>query len=136
LKRRVHDAAIQPLVSKKWEECEMRKVILAAVFSLAAMQSVPAVSGNELVVMDGRIAQFKAMLKLSADQERFWAPVEATLREMSRRPNAAAALDGTSVNQLLASALPLFQRLDPEQKRQLIAIARSLGILSLAVAFR
>jgi hypothetical protein len=114
----------------------MRKVILAGVLSLATMQSVPAVAGSELVVMDRRIAEFKAMLKLSADQERYWVPVEAMLREMSRRPAAAAALDGASVNQLLASALPLFQRLDPEQKRQLIAIARSLGILSLAVAFR
>ena len=114
----------------------MRKLVLAGVFSLAAMQSVPAVAGNELAVIDGRISQFKAMLKLSADQKRYWAPVETTLRETSRPPNAAAVLDGTSVNQLLGSALPLYRRLHPEQKRRLMAIARSLGIGSLAVAVR
>jgi hypothetical protein len=112
----------------------MRKVILAAVLALAAIQSVPAVAGNELMVTDGGIAQVKATLKLSAEQERYWLPIEATLRDMARRPNAP--VDGKSLNRLLALALPLFRRLDPDQKRELVAIARSLGIVSLAVAFR
>jgi hypothetical protein len=114
----------------------MRKVILAAVFALTAMQSVPAVAGNELMATDRGIARFKAMLKLSADQERYWAPIEATLHDMARRPDVAAAIDGKSRERLLAVAMPLFRRLDPEQKRALIAIAHSLGILSLTIAFR
>jgi hypothetical protein len=32
-------------------------------------------------------------------------------------------------------AMPLFRRLDPEQKRDLMALARSLGIFRLAIAF-
>src|SRR5215208_1448386 len=56
----------------------MWKLMLAGVLTLAAMRSTPAVAGNELVVTDGRIVEFKAMLKLSADQEQYWVPVEAT----------------------------------------------------------
>ncbi|MFL5002971.1 MAG: hypothetical protein ACJ8DX_14600 [Xanthobacteraceae bacterium] len=114
----------------------MWKLMLAGVLTLAAMRSTPAVAGNELVVTDGRIVEFKAMLKLSADQEQYWVPVEATLRDIARRRNVAATtLDDKSLKRLLASAMPLLRRLDPEQKRDLMALARSLGIFSLAIAF-
>jgi hypothetical protein len=66
----------------------MWKAMLTGVFALAAIQSSSAVAGNELVVTDGRIAEFKAMLKLSTDQERYWVPIEAILRDIARRPNA------------------------------------------------
>ena len=63
-------------------------------------------------------------------------PVEATLRDIARRRNVAATtLDDKSLKRLLASAMPLLRRLDPEQKRDLMALARSLGIFSLAIAF-
>jgi hypothetical protein len=114
----------------------MWKIMLASVLALAVMRSIPAVAGNELMVTDERIVEFKATLKLSGDQERYWAPVEATLRDIAQRRNAAAAtLDDKSLKRLLASAMPLLQRLNPEQKRDLMALARSLGIFSLAIAF-
>jgi hypothetical protein len=88
------------------------------------------------MLTDARIAECKAMLKLSADQERYWVPIEVTLRDIARRPNATrATLDDKSLKRLLALAMPLFQRLDPEQKRDLMTLARSLGLFRLALAF-
>jgi len=113
----------------------MRKLMLAGAL-LATMGWSSAFAGEALVVTDGHIAQFKAVLNLTAQQERYWSPVEATLRDIARRQRATAAtLDYGSVRRLIASAMPLFRRLDSEQKRDAIALARSLGISSLASAF-
>lgn len=114
----------------------MRKLIFAGAFMLATMCSPATFAGEPLVVTDGHIAQFRAVLNLTAAQERYWSPIEATLRDIARRQNAAAAtLDYSSLRRLIASAMPLFRRLDSEQKREAIALARSLGISSLASAF-
>jgi hypothetical protein len=113
----------------------MRKLMLAGAL-LATMGWSGAFAGEALVVTDGHIAQLKAVLNLTAQQERYWSPVEATLRDIARRQGATAAtLDYGSVRRLIASAMPLFRRLDSEQKRDAIALARSLGISSLASAF-
>jgi hypothetical protein len=48
---------------------------------------------------------------------------------------AGATLDDKSMTRLLALAMPLFRRLDPEQKRDLVALAHSLGLFRLAFAF-
>jgi hypothetical protein len=113
----------------------MRKLMLAGAV-LATMGWSGAFAGEALVVTDGHIAQFKAVLNLTAEQERYWSPVEATLRDIARRQRAAVAtLDYGSLRRLIASAMPLFRRLDSEQKRDAIALARSLGISSLASAF-
>jgi hypothetical protein len=88
------------------------------------------------VLTDARIAECKAILNLSAEQERYWVPIELTLRDIARRPNASgAALDDKSLKRLFALAMPLFQRLGPEQKRALISLAHSLGFLKVAVTF-
>jgi hypothetical protein len=114
----------------------MLKLMLGGALVLAAMGVTTARAGDGLVVTDGQIAQFKATLKLTADQERYWVPVEATWRDIARRRSAAAAtLDDASLKRLLASAMPLYHRLDAEQKRDLKALARSLGIFSLATVF-
>jgi hypothetical protein len=114
----------------------MRKLMLAGVVAFAMTGWSGAFAGEAFVVTDGHIAQFKAVLNLTAAQERYWSPVEATLRDIARRQNAAVAtLDYGSVRRIIASAMPLFRRLDSEQKRDAIALARSLGISSLASAF-
>ena len=113
----------------------MRKAVRVVVLAVALVQS-SAVAGNELVLTDARIAECRAMLKLSAGQEQYWAPIEATLRDIARRANApGAALDDKSRKRLLAVAMPLFQTLGPEQKRALISLAHSLGLLRVAFTF-
>jgi hypothetical protein len=126
----------------------MRKLMIAGAIALATMGSTVAFAGEaasqggarasqgSLVVTDDRLAQFKAALNLTAEQQRYWSPIEATLRDIARRQNAVAAtLDGSSIRRLVSAAMPLFRRLDAEQKRDAMALARALGISSLASAF-
>jgi len=117
----------------------MRKLMLAGAMALAMMGSTAVMAGDAgshgMVVTDGHLAQFKSVLNLTPDQERYWSPIVATVRDIARRQNAVAAtLDGGSIRRLIGAAMPLFRRLDAEQKREAMALARALGISSLASA--
>ena len=113
----------------------MRKLMLAGAVALAMMGSTASFAG-EMVVTEGHIAQFRSALRLTAEQERYWAPIAATLRNIARQQNAeSATLTGASLRRVVAAAMPLFRRLDADQKRQAMALARSLGVSSLAAAF-
>ena len=114
----------------------MRKTILAGALALVMMGSSSCFAGEALVVTSGHIAQFKTVLNLTAEQEPYWYRVEAVLRDIARRQDSAAVtLDGHALRRLVASAMPLFRRLDAEQKREAMRLARQLGISSLASAF-
>ena len=123
----------------------MRKAMLAGACALAMIGSSSALAGEaepagrqepSFVVTEGQIAQFKAVLNLTSEQEPYWNRVELVLRDIARRQRAAAdALDSAALKRLVGSAVPLFKRLDAEQKRDAIRLARSLGISSLAFAF-
>ena len=122
----------------------MRKTMLAGACALAMIgSSAFATEGEQsgrqepsFVVTEGQIAQFKAVLNITSEQEPYWTRVELVLRDIARRQRAAAdALDTAALKRLVESAIPLFKRLDPEQKRDAIRLARSLGISSLAFAF-
>jgi hypothetical protein len=112
----------------------MRKIGVVGLIWWMILQSASAFAGEGGVIAPGRIARYKAMLKLNPEQERYWAPVEAMLSDLARQPDPAAALDRNSLNRLLVVTMPLFERLNVEQRRELLTIARSMGVL--AVAFR
>ncbi len=92
---------------------------------------VTAGSVGGIVITDGQIAQFKATLRLTAAQERYWAPVEAALRDMSQRQAQQSAtrgfvqrlkavtLDAAGLRRLTSAAMPLLKSLDerPETER-------------------
>jgi hypothetical protein len=110
----------------------MRKTMLAGALALAMMGS-SCFAGDGIVVSQSHIAQFKSVLNLTPEQEPYWHRVEAVLRDIARRQEAAAVtLDAHALRRLVSSAMPLFRRLDPEQKRDAMRLARSLGISSLA----
>ena len=93
-------------------------------------------NGQATVVTEGLIAQVKTVLNLTPEQEPYWSRIEATLRDIARMQHATAAtLDGASRKRLVSSAMPLFRRLDPEQKRDAMRLARALGVASLVAAF-
>jgi len=123
----------------------MRKTMLAGACALAMIgSSALAGEGDQsgyqepsFVMTEGRIAQFKATLNITSEQEPYWTRVELVLRDIARRQRATAAdaVDTGTLQRLVASAVPLFKRLDTDQKREAIRLARSLGISSLAFAF-
>jgi zinc resistance-associated protein len=73
---------------------------------------------------DARIAGLKAGLKLNADQEKNWPPVEASIRDMAKQRTmrmnqvraAAATADPADASE------PLYKSLDDAQKRRLLAL--------------
>ena len=96
---------------------------------------------------DARIAALHAGLKLTADQEKLWPPVEAALRDLAKqrserfaaRANADVPKDpierlnmradvmgqrATGLKKLADAAGPLYKSLDESQKHRFVMLAR------------
>lgn len=99
---------------------------------------------------DARIAAIHAGLKLTADQERLWPPVESAVRDMARqmmelrdqrqsqaapadpvermaRMGEAATRRGQAMSKLAEAARPLYASLSDDQKRRLQTLMRQGG---------
>jgi hypothetical protein len=103
--------------------------------------------------VESKIAQAKATLRLTPDQEKHWPRVAAALREVSARMNnveeASAGgfvqkmssrageyvLNASAIKRLVSAAHPLIKSLDGEQKRNAVNMARSMGLASVAARF-
>lgn len=117
----------------------MLKATLAGALALAVMGSSLALAQTDgsvqrtntsaeagPVVTHAHIARLKSVLKLSAAQQQFWPPVEAALRGLAAK-RAALRADAAEARRVLIVALPLLQSLSDDQKRQALAMARSMG---------
>jgi hypothetical protein len=96
---------------------------------------------RKLLLDDAQIASLRTRLKLTPTQEEFWPAVEVTLRDMvhaharkSRNGSVAPQIDVNSpeVQQLINAAVPLIMRLSEEQKREVRALARIIGLETVA----
>jgi zinc resistance-associated protein len=121
-------------------------LVMMGLSGYVAQASDTARPASGLVINDSQIAQFKAMLNLTPAQERYWTPVEATLRELARRQAqqngsgfiarlTSVTLDAAGMRRLASAALPLIKSLDEDQKRQAMQVARAMGFASVASAF-
>jgi hypothetical protein len=114
----------------------------------AGQNSRPAQSG---VVTHAQIARFKSVLKLTPEQLALWPAVERAfndtiktqtseessdgfLRRVSSRA-ASIGLSAVALQHLASAAYPLIRTLDEGQKQSAIALARSMGLESMASAF-
>jgi hypothetical protein len=98
---------------------------------------------RKLLLDDAQIASLRTRLKLTPTQEEFWPAIEVTLRDViraharkSRRSASGTApqidVNSTEVQQLIAAATPLIMRLSEEQKREVRALARVMGLETVA----
>jgi hypothetical protein len=148
----------RPSRTQRVEILHMMKMIRAGVFALATTISFvgfdavqrPA-SAADVVISDAQIARMKASLRLTATQERHWAPVEAALREMMRRKATSndgeglvqrvrnrvksVAVDVQELRRIGSVAMPLIHSLDPEQKQAAQRVVQSMGFGTVAAAF-
>ena len=101
------------------------------------------VEQQKLLLDDAQIASLRTRLKLSPTQEEFWPAVEVTLRNVIRQharnsrkssPGVTPQIDVNSaeVQQLISAAVPLIMRLSEEQKREVRALARIIGLETVA----
>jgi hypothetical protein len=103
----------------------------------------PPLQKSYALLSDAQIAGIKERLKLSSDQESYWPAVESALRAIARKihatrqadPNATGAPidpDATEVQQLKSAAMPLLVQLREDQKREVRALARIIGLEKVA----
>ena len=103
----------------------------------------PAPQKSYALLSDVQIAGIKERLKLSSSQESYWPAVETALRAVARKihatrkadPNAATAPidpDAEEVQQLKSAAMPLLFQLREDQKREVRALARLIGLEKVA----
>ena len=99
------------------------------------------------VLNDAMIASIKRRLRLTAEQEKLWLPVEAALRKLTYtraamnpqrgQAGAMAYIDPASaeLRELKAAALPLILRLNDGQKREVRDIVHVMGLEAVASEF-
>lgn len=103
----------------------------------------PAVQKAYALLSDVQIAGIKERLKLSASQESYWPAVENALRAVAKKIHATRQTDpgatGTpidpeaeEVQQLKSAAMPLLFQLREDQKREVRALARLIGLEKVA----
>jgi hypothetical protein len=88
---------------------------------------------------DKQIASIKTRLRLTSDQEGYWPPVEAALRDVvkqqkreARKQNALGPVtidvNSPEVQRLTWAAMPLLMRMREDQKREVRTLARVIGL--------
>ncbi|HEX3439521.1 MAG TPA: hypothetical protein VHT93_04170 [Pseudolabrys sp.] len=97
------------------------------------------------------IGRIKSVLRLTAEQERYWPPVEAALRGISRRQTqddqagfvrrvsrrvVSVVLDGAAIHRLAVAARPLIAVLSDEQKEAASGLAQEMGLGPVVAALR
>lgn len=118
----------------------------AIVFSVAAFGGTADKAGNpratrdtasNIVVTETQIQLFRLALGLRPEQERYWGPVEAALRELSKPVEAAAKVQRASLRpgkksdpdaryrKLSAAAIPLIKTFDDNQRQKLEVLSKT-----------
>jgi hypothetical protein len=105
-----------------------------------AIAAKPQPPKSYALLSDAQIAGIKQRLRLSSDQESYWPAVEVALRAVARKihvarqanPNATAASiidpDSDEAQQLKSAAMPLLFQLREDQKDEVRALARIIGL--------
>ena len=141
----------------------MRLTVCAGAFALAMLALLSngsPVWASEFISANGdqgqpstsiNIARIKSVLKLTPEQEPYWAPVEAALRDVARQQTlsetgglvhrishrvVSVVLNGAAVQRLAAAARPLLASLDAEQMKAAHGLAREMGLGPVVAALR
>lgn len=131
----------------------MKKTICAGVFALVAvglLSNISAATAGEIAngyaaqeSASIDIARIRSVLRLTQEQERYWRPVEAALRNLARhqernesdgfvhrvtRRVVSIVLNSAAVERLAVAARPLIARLDDGQKQAAGQLAQEMGL--------
>jgi len=124
----------------------------AATTKVASAVPVPRAAARPTLLNDAQIATVKQRLKLTPDQERMWPAVETALRQIAYKKdrNAEHAKtaqvgnahgtgsidpDSAEVQRLKTAAFPLVMSFNNEQKQEVRAFARIIGLENVATQF-
>jgi len=117
----------------------------------AAHATESAAFGAEQGATSIDVARIKRVLRLTAEQERYWPAVESALRNLARRQAqgepgglvhrisrrvVSVVLDGGAIQRLAVAAHPLIAVLDAEQMRAASGLAQEMGLGPVVAALR
>lgn len=136
-------------------------ILCAGAFAFAITGVLPAMSaahasesasfGAEQGATSIDVGRIKRVLRLRVQQERYWPPVEAALRNLARRQAqsepgglvhrisrrvVAVVLDSAAIQRLAAAARPLIAVLDAEQMQAASGLAQEMGLGPVVAALR
>lgn len=98
---------------------------------------------NYTLLSDAQISAIKGRLNLTSSQEAHWPNIEAALRAIAKKMHdnkpatgnpAPIDPDSAEVQQLKSAAMPLLFQLREDQKREVRALARIIGLEKVAAA--
>lgn len=98
---------------------------------------LPPVQTSYTLLSDIQIVAIKERLRMSEAQAKYWPPVEAALRDLAKRKHAArqagsdkgaVSLSSAEAQELQTVAAPLLRQLREDQKREVRALARIIGL--------
>lgn len=99
-----------------------------------ALSKLPARESANGLLNEAQIVAIEKRLQLNLQQSRYWPPVGAALRDVSRRyfqnRNRARTipLNSNEVKQLIEAAVPLIAQLNRDQKREARQLMRIIGL--------
>lgn len=136
----------------------MNKILCASLCALAITFSVSTLpakasdnAGYAAQSASIDLGRIKSVLRLTAEQERYWPPVEAALRDIARRQVqekpaglmrrisnrvVSVVLDSAAVQRLAVAARPLIARLDGQQMQAASGLAHEMGLGPVVAALR
>lgn len=135
----------------------MERIFRAGVFALAMIGLLPALPAHAASygMVEGQAAsidvtRIKSVLRLTPEQEPYWPPVEAALRDLARRPGqsddglvrrisrkvVSVVLDSAAIQRLAVAARPLIARLDATQMQAAHGLAQEMGLGPVVAALR
>jgi len=139
----------------------MKRTLCAGAFALAAiglLSNIPAAGAGEMrsgemapstTAAAINIGRIHSVLKLRPEQERYWRPVEAALRQLAHQQErkesegfvhrisqrvVSIVLTSAAVERLASAARPLIAVLDDRQKQEAGQLAQEMGLGSVVMA--
>jgi len=125
---------------------EMNAALTETPLPSAKSRATPAKppKSTNVVLNDAQIAHLKERLKLSPSQQQYWPAIETALRgvvkqiyEANKKAHGATVPIDTAtpeVERLKTAAMPLLTQLRPDQKAEVVMLARMIGMEKMITA--
>lgn len=105
--------------------------ISAPVVAQEAPQASTHVSAWRIAISEVAIARYRAELRLTAAQEKYWPAVASALRHLARLPE----INEAEVRHVAPSVSPLLASLDDHQKQVAMSLVQRAGLAQYASLF-
>lgn len=130
------DAAVD--IGPASQTIETARAWLAAPITLPRTAAAKSEKPSRLFLNDTQIAGIKKRLKLTAAQQKYWAPVENALREVTlqiedyqkrlKRRDDSFDTDSAEIQRLKAASKALYAQLRGDQKNEISVLVRMAGL--------